>query len=160
MSDVTKSSAPNRGILNWIERVGNRLPDPVTMFFIGAVVVLVGSEVAAQVGWTVEHPKTGKMQTVTSLMTQDGLFWVWKTLVSNFTGFAPLGVVLVGMLGIGLAEVTEFLARDEEKFDLIMACDCLIYFGDLRQVIEPATKRLRPGGIIDVEAEPVDADRD
>ena len=110
-------------ILDWIERVGNRLPDPVTLFFLGAIVVLIGSEVAAQLGWQVAVPRQVALQenlglltggtaaatvqtheAVKSLLTSEGTRWIWKHIVSNFTGFAPLGVVLVGMIGIGIAE--------------------------------------------------------
>lgn len=92
------------GILDWIERVGNRLPDPVTLFVVGALAVLVCSEIAARTGWSVANPTTGEMETVKSLLASDGMRWVWQNLVSNFTGFAPLGVVLVAMIGIGVAE--------------------------------------------------------
>ena len=48
-----------------------------------------------------------------------------------------------------VAEVTAFLAHDDhDAFHLITACDTLIYFGDLRQVIVPASRWLRPGGLI------------
>jgi aminobenzoyl-glutamate transport protein len=93
-------------ILDWIERVGNRLPDPVTLFAIGALAVLVGSHLAARLEWTVTNPTTGQDEIAKSLLTTEGLRWVWLHLVSNFTGFAPLGVVLVGMIGIGVAEHT------------------------------------------------------
>jgi aminobenzoyl-glutamate transport protein len=92
------------GFLNWIERVGNRLPDPVTLFFLGAVFVLVGSEVAARQGWQATNPVTGEIEIAKSLLSSEGMQWVWRNIVSNFTGFAPLGVVLVGMIGIGVAE--------------------------------------------------------
>ncbi len=127
-SQSSPGGRPRRGgfrILDWIERVGNRLPDPVTLFFIGALLVLIGSEIAARVGWEVSPPQqvalreqvgllTGTTAPVTietqerikSLLTSEGLRWVWKHVVSNFTGFAPLGVVLVGMIGIGVAERT------------------------------------------------------
>jgi aminobenzoyl-glutamate transport protein len=91
-------------VLDWIERVGNRLPDPVTLFIIGATLVLLGSELAGRTGWTVQNPETGEIEVARSLMSSDGLRWVWLHLVSNFTGFAPLGVVLVAMIGIGVAE--------------------------------------------------------
>jgi aminobenzoyl-glutamate transport protein len=110
-------------ILDWIERVGNRLPDPVTLFFLGAILVLIGSEVAVKLGWKVTVPRQVAVQqnlglfgggtaaatvqtdeTVKSLLTSEGARWIWKHVVKNFTGFAPLGVVLVGMIGIGIAE--------------------------------------------------------
>lgn len=94
----------NSGLLNRIERIGNRLPDPVTLFITGALSVLVVSEVAARFGWSVVNPTSGETETVKSLLSSQGMQWVWLTLVENFTGFAPLGVVLVAMIGIGLAE--------------------------------------------------------
>jgi predicted TPR repeat methyltransferase len=48
-----------------------------------------------------------------------------------------------------VAEVTAFLAQTRhDAFHLITACDTLIYFGDLRQVVGPAARWLRPGGLI------------
>ena len=48
-----------------------------------------------------------------------------------------------------VAEITEWLARpNDNTFDLVVACDTFIYFGDLRQVLAPAAKRVRPGGAL------------
>ncbi len=99
-----------RGLLAAIERIGNRLPDPVTLFFAGAMLVLLISQVGAWSGWEATNPSTGDVVSVTSLLSSEGLEWVWTTLVKNFTGFAPLGVVLVAMLGIGVAERTGLVA--------------------------------------------------
>jgi predicted TPR repeat methyltransferase len=53
-----------------------------------------------------------------------------------------------------VAEITEWLTRaDPQQFDLIAACDTMIYFGDLRQVFAPASKRLRPGGTLALTVE-------
>lgn len=93
------------GILDWIERVGNRLPDPVTLFMIGSVLVLIGSEVAVRLNWQAPNPTSpGEIVAARSLLSAEGMQWVWLSMVANFTGFAPLGVVLVAMLGIGVAE--------------------------------------------------------
>lgn len=100
------STTSSRGILGLIERVGNRLPDPVTLFAIGALVVLLISQLGAWLEWSATNPRTDEVVVVKSLLTSDGLRWVWRSLVENFTGFAPLGVVLVAMLGIGVAERT------------------------------------------------------
>jgi predicted TPR repeat methyltransferase len=55
-----------------------------------------------------------------------------------------------GLAGVGLkeraAEITEWLDQTEGQFDLIVACDCLVYFGDLQPVVVGAAKRLKPGG--------------
>ncbi len=58
----------------------------------------------------IEWVKTGETFTAKSLLTRDGLYWLISNLVKNFTSFAPLGIVLVGMLGIGVAERTGLIA--------------------------------------------------
>lgn len=92
--------------LDAVERVGNKMPDPVTLFFAGAMLVLIGSEIAVRAGWAIEHPVSKMLVQPKSLLTSEGMQWVWLNLVKNFTGFHPLGVVLVAMLGIGIAERT------------------------------------------------------
>jgi predicted TPR repeat methyltransferase len=45
-----------------------------------------------------------------------------------------------------VAEITDWLARARSNFDLIVACDRFVYFGDLGPVTQSAAKRLKPGG--------------
>lgn len=91
--------------LNVIEKTGNRLPHPVTLFFLLAVGVLVLSAVVSWLGISVEHPgKPGETVEVVNLLNGEGIHYIFTNLVPNFTGFKPLGVVLVTMLGIGVAE--------------------------------------------------------
>jgi len=87
-----------------VERVGNALPHPTTLFLLFALLVIVLSEVATWFGLQAVHPVTGEAVTPVSLMTRDGLHRILANLVTNFTGFAPLGTVLVALLGIGIAE--------------------------------------------------------
>lgn len=100
----------SRGILGWIERAGNRLPDPTTLFLLLAVLAFVLSAVGAWGGWSVRHPTDGRIVSVFNLASRDGLQWIFSTVVTNFTGFTPLGVVLVAMIGIGVAERTGLFA--------------------------------------------------
>jgi aminobenzoyl-glutamate transport protein len=105
------SERPRRGLrlLEWVERTGNRLPDPVTLFAGGAIAVLAISALVA--GWSVEHPlDASRTIEVKSLLDREGLRWVFTSMVRNFTEFHPLGVVLVAMLGIGVAERTGLIA--------------------------------------------------
>ncbi len=90
-------------LLNRIERLGNRLPDPATLFLIGLVVVVLLSQLAVSLDWRVNSPLNGELQ-ARSLVAADGIWWLLSHLVDNFIRFPPLGIVLVGMLGIGLAE--------------------------------------------------------
>jgi aminobenzoyl-glutamate transport protein len=87
-----------------IERIGNALPHPATLFALAASAIVVLSAVAAGVDVSVTHPATGALVAPVSLMTIEGLHRVLTNLVANFTGFAPLGTVLVAMLGIAVAE--------------------------------------------------------
>ncbi|MCP5396209.1 MAG: AbgT family transporter [Sphingomonadaceae bacterium] len=106
------TAAPaQKGILGWIERVGNRLPDPVFLFFwlIAGLVVL--SIIASMAGWSVTHPTemdeaTGQLRVIaaTSLISADNIQKLWVEMPKTFTHFHPLGYVLVVMLGAGVAE--------------------------------------------------------
>ena len=93
-------------LLGLVERAGNALPHPATLFALMTVVVVVVSAIAAAAGLQVTHPGTGETVAPRSLLTLTGLHWLLTHIVSNFTGFAPLGTVLVAMLGIGVAEGT------------------------------------------------------
>ena len=90
-------------LLDLGERVGNRLPNPVTLFVILAVVVLIASAVASGLGLSVAHPRTGEPISAVNLLTNDGVQRMFTQAVNNFTGFAPLGTVLVALIGIGVA---------------------------------------------------------
>jgi aminobenzoyl-glutamate transport protein len=102
---VRKRRATDR-FLDVIERVGNALPDPTTLFALSALAVIVLSGIAAQFDLSVAHPTTGALIEPVSLLSVDGLHRILTGLVTNFTSFAPLGTVLVAMIGIGVAEVS------------------------------------------------------
>jgi len=110
------------GWLDRIERVGNALPDPVTLFFLGALAVALLSQLAVFLDWSVTRSvaeldaggrPTGALTEVAvqpiGLLDSEGVYWMLSSLVKNFMDFPPLGVVLVGMLGIGLAEKVGFI---------------------------------------------------
>ncbi|MEM8834979.1 MAG: AbgT family transporter [Planctomycetota bacterium] len=163
MSDQQQPTGKKKiGPLEVIERVGNALPDPVFLFVIGAVLVMVLSHLAVVMNVEVQPktaievvdaatgetslaliPKqieavdadTGEVllddagnpvmqdappERATSLLTRDGFYWAIRTMTDNFINFAPLGVVLVGMLGIGVAEKTGLLAAVLKLFMLVV----------------------------------------
>lgn len=97
-------------ILGRIEAIGNLLPHPATLFVILAVIVLVLSALTSWLGVSVTHPGTGKEVKAVSLLTVEGLHRILTSLVTNFTGFAPLGTVLVALLGISVAEASGFIS--------------------------------------------------
>lgn len=98
-----KKTAIDR-FLNVVEKGGNALPHPATLFAILALLVIVMSWIASQFDLSVPHPTTGEEITPVNLMTVEGLQRILNSLVTNFTGFAPLGTVLVSLIGIGVAE--------------------------------------------------------
>ena len=91
-------------VLDNIEVVGNRLPHPATLFLMMAVLVALLSWWASAVGLQATHPATGEVIAVKNLLSADGLRWIYTNVESNFVNFPPLGLVLVIMIGIGVAE--------------------------------------------------------
>ncbi|MCK4746616.1 MAG: AbgT family transporter [Bacteroidales bacterium] len=91
-------------MLNWTERVGNALPHPATLFAIFALLALLLSALGHWLQWEVIHPGTNELIRPVNLLSHHGIHLILLEMVDNFTGFAPLGIVLVAMLGIGIAE--------------------------------------------------------
>lgn len=98
-----KRSAMDR-FLGIVERGGNALPHPATLFALLAAAVVLMSWIASLAGLSVVHPSTGETVAPVNLLSIDGLHRMLTGAVTNFTGFAPLGVVLVALIGIGVAE--------------------------------------------------------
>jgi aminobenzoyl-glutamate transport protein len=90
--------------LSIVERAGNALPHPATLFAAFAVLVIALSGLLSLWDVSVIHPGTGKEVQVVNLLSVQGLHRILTDMVKNFTGFAPLGTVLVALLGIGIAE--------------------------------------------------------
>jgi aminobenzoyl-glutamate transport protein len=90
--------------LTVIERGGNALPHPATLFAILAALVVVASAIFTALEVQVVHPGKGEIIKPVSLLTVPGLHRMLTQMVTNFTGFAPLGTVLVALLGVGVAE--------------------------------------------------------
>ncbi len=122
MSEIPTKSTPvkrkpgKRGaftrFLDGVEWLGNLLPHPVTLFAILALGIVLLSGLFGWMGLAVEDPRPAGARGVAddgmiravSLMNGDGLRRIFVNLVDNFTNFAPLGVVLVAMIGVGVAE--------------------------------------------------------
>lgn len=90
--------------LTIIEKVGNKLPNPTTLFALFAIAVLFLSWIVSQFDFSVIHPGTGNEIKPVNLLSVEGLHRIILNLISNFTSFAPLGTVLVSLLGIAVAE--------------------------------------------------------
>lgn len=102
------NGTPPKGIfekmLNWTERAGNALPHPATLFALFALAAILFSALGSFLQWEVIHPGTKETIVPVNLLSRDGLHRIILEMVDNYTGFAPLGIVLVAMLGIGIAE--------------------------------------------------------
>ena len=90
--------------LNCVERLGNALPHPATLFLILAAGVVLLSWGLSVAGVQVTHPLTGKPVTALNLMSVEGLHRIILGLLPNFLNFPPLGPVLVCLLGLSVAE--------------------------------------------------------
>lgn len=90
--------------LDYIEVLGNKLPHPATLFALLAVLVVVMSWIAYQVGTSAAHPVDGQVINAKNLLSGDGVRWMYQNILNNFLKFPPLGYVLAVMIGIGVAE--------------------------------------------------------
>ena len=103
--------------LNTVERVGNKLPHPIALFFIMAILTVLLSGLLSTLGISAVgdliNKTTGKIETQTitviSLLNAKGIIYMLTAAEKNFISFAPLGTVLVAMLGVGVAESSGYI---------------------------------------------------
>jgi aminobenzoyl-glutamate transport protein len=101
-------------VLDGVERVGNKVPHPAVIFIILMGVVIVLSHVlylmGARVTYEVINPDTHKVEKATtaarSLLTVDGIRFMFTGVVQNFMNFQAVGVIIVAMVGVGVAEAS------------------------------------------------------
>ena len=102
-------------LLDLLERAGNKLPDPAVLFLIGIIVIWVLSHFLAGVEFTEIDPSTRQLEggpqaiEVVNLLTLERLANFLSTMVNKFVTFHPLGVVLVALLGVGVADHSGFI---------------------------------------------------
>ena len=77
---------------------------PVTLYFLLGVFLVIFSWLGSLYGLMTIHPETGEIHRVQNLLSPEGIRWFLRHVISNFTGFAPLGMVLVAMIGVGVAK--------------------------------------------------------
>ena len=95
--------------LDAIERVGNRLPDPAMLFLLLMLLVWALSWALSGIDFAASDPRTGEPIRIVNQLAGESLTAFMANMVRVFLGFAPLGVVLVAMLGLGVAEHTGFI---------------------------------------------------
>jgi len=109
MTKIKKNKKPLfQRFLDGVEVAGNKLPNPAILFAIFALITIVVSHIAYLVGMSVTRQGIGETADIAvpaiSLLTREGIAYIFTHTVKNFVGFAPLGTVLVAMLGVGVAE--------------------------------------------------------
>ncbi len=115
MTDATPATpAAPRGwlarALDVVERVGNKLPDPAVLFLLLMFAVWAISWALSGSTFSEIDPRTGQAVVVKNLLAGSSITAFFSTMVNTFVTFPPLGVVLVAMLGLGIAEHTGFIS--------------------------------------------------
>ena len=90
--------------LDYVEVIGNKLPHPATLFALLALLVVIISWIGSMMDAQAVHPVDDTVIKAKSLVSGEGLRWMYTNLIDNFLTFPPLGYVLVVMIGIGVAE--------------------------------------------------------
>jgi aminobenzoyl-glutamate transport protein len=122
-------------ILDVVERIGNKVPHPAVIFLWLIAIVIVLSHIfylaGATVAYQVVNPETHEIENATasvrSLMTVDGLRFMLTTVVSNFLGFTAVGVIIVAMVGVGLAEESGLIKALIRKLVIVAPPRALTY---------------------------------
>jgi len=109
MSATPATTTRLERILGSVERVGNKLPDPALLFVLLLAITLGISALLSMVSFDAIDPRSGEALQVVNLLGGSQLTGFTGDMVTIFTSFHPLGVVLVAMLGIGVAEHVGFI---------------------------------------------------
>jgi aminobenzoyl-glutamate transport protein len=96
-------------VLDHVDQVGNKLPHPFWLFVILSVLVVATSWLLAALGVSVVSPADGKEVAARSLVSNDGVQMMLGDLIKNFVNFPPLGLIVVVMLGVAIADRTGLL---------------------------------------------------
>lgn len=99
-----KKTKTNSKFFSFVERAGNALPHPASLFAIFALSILILSYIGSALGISGTHPANNETIHIINLLSKEGLHRILLEMVDNYTGFAPLGIVMVALLGIGIAE--------------------------------------------------------
>lgn len=106
---ISTSSHGVGGFLGWVEKVGNKIPD-ITMLFITAFfITCIISAFLSQMTFGYVHPATGEAITVTNMLSAKELVTLMTKMVTNYSGFPPLAMVIVATLGIGIADGSGYI---------------------------------------------------
>lgn len=95
--------------LDGLEWLGNKLPDPAILFLIGMVSTWILSWILSRFSFLERVPGADAPIAINNLFTLERLAQFLAHMTEEFVGFHPLGVVLVALLGVGVAERSGFI---------------------------------------------------
>lgn len=127
MSETTAANKSPGKIFYWIERIGNKIPNPFLLFVYLIAVLMISTALLSWFGVTVKNPANGNMVEVKNLLSVVGIQWILPNIIKNFSGFAPLSSILALMIGAGLAEKTGLLQALMNKMASFVSARCASY---------------------------------
>jgi aminobenzoyl-glutamate transport protein len=128
MSEKQLKASLGTRMLASVERIGNKLPDPAVLFIVLLFAVWVLSWLMSYVSIAAIDPRTSQPIVINNLLSGRAFTEFLSVMVTNFSHFHPVGVVLVAMLGIGVAEHTGFITTGIRALLNVTAKWLLRYF--------------------------------
>lgn len=122
---IKTQKASTTGILAWIERIGNKVPDITILFIAAFIIVSVISAWLSTITFDYVNPATGKPLTVVNMLSAQSLITLMSKMVTNYSGFPPLGMVIVATLGVAIADGSGYLNMALKKI-LAVTPKCMI----------------------------------
>ena len=95
--------------LDRLEWMGNKLPDPAVLFLVGLIITWVLSAWLSGMNFTETKPNATEPVKITNMLSQENIANFLTTMVQEFANFPPLGIVLVALLGVAVAEHSGFV---------------------------------------------------
>jgi aminobenzoyl-glutamate transport protein len=132
---IAAPKSATQKFLDVVERVGNKVPHPAVIFLMLIAIVVVLSQILHMLGTSISYevinPDTHKIETATtpakSLLTSDGLRFMYERLIPNFMSFTAVGLMIVAMVGAGVAEEAGLVKALIRKLVLVSPPRALVY---------------------------------
>ena len=129
---VTRKGIGKR-MLNVLEEKCNQLWDPITLFVVLCVIILLASWILAFRNVTAVHPGTGETLQAINLLSKEGIQMFISNITNNFQSFPPLGLVIIVMMGAGLADksglMTVFLRNSVAGAPKVLVTALIVFIG-------------------------------